>query len=296
MGPFIEKAKSLGFIAVGFAKPARPLHFDHFKAWLDAGKNGDMAWLERNLDVRKDPSKILPNCCTVISLAFPYPSSKRTAKDGFFVARYADPSREDYHARLRSLGRELISFIGEAYPGSKSRVCVDSAPVMERSLAVAAGLGFIGKNNLLILPGHGSYVYLAEILTTAAIAFDPPKLLADQCGPCTRCLDACPAGALEGPFVLDAARCLSYLTVEHRGALEEDVSKKMGRCFLGCDRCQEACPFNTGDERSEVVLPSTDDFLNMDEVEFQARFGNTAFARPGLEKLKRNIHAVRKDR
>ena len=296
MGPFVEKAKALGFIAVGFTRPGRPLHFDHLRAWLDAGKNGDMEWLARNLDVREDPSRMLRNCSTVISLAYPYPSAIPETRDGFSVARYADPAKKDYHARLKSLCRELVLLIEDTYPGGKSRVCVDSAPVMERSIAVAAGLGFIGKNNLLILTGYGSYFYLAEIFTTAAIPFSPPEPLADQCGLCSLCLDACPMGALESPFVLNASRCLSYLTVEYKGPLGDDFSKKMGKCFFGCDRCQEACPFNSEGKRPEVVLPSTDEFLNMENEAFQARFGKTAFARAGIDKLKRNIRAVRKGR
>lgn len=291
-----EKAKSLGFLAVGFSKPGRPLHVDHFKAWLAEGKNAGMAWLARNLDVREDPSRMVGNCRTLISLAYPYSSFKPKTKDGFCTARYAAPDKEDYHARLRSLCRELISFIRERDPRSKSRVCVDTAPVMERSLAAAAGIGFIGKSNLLILPGYGSYFYLAEIFTTAAIPFDPVEPLAGQCGPCTLCLDACPTGALEKPFLLDAAKCLSYLTVEYKGILGDDVSQGMGKCFLGCDRCQEVCPFNKEPDRSVGVLPSTDEFLNMEDDAFRARFGKTAFARAGLDKLKGNVRAVRKDR
>jgi len=291
-----EKAKSLGSLAVGFSRPARPLHFDRFKAWLAEGKNADMAWLASNLEVREDPSRILPNCRTIISLAYPYSSLKPETKDGFSTARYAAPAKEDYHARLRSLGRELISLIQERHPGSKSRVCVDTAPVMETSLAIAAGLGFIGKNNLLILPGFGSYHYLAEIFTTAAIPFDRPEPLANQCGLCSLCLDACPTGALESPYVLNAARCLSYLTVEHKGSLAGDIPGRMGRCFFGCDRCQEACPFNEEAGRSEMVLSSTDELLTMEDGAFQTRFGKTALARAGLDKLKANIRAARKGR
>jgi len=294
MIPLVEEAKSLGFIAVGFSKPGRPLHFDHFKAWLDAGKNAEMRWLEKNLDLRENPSRMLENCLTVISLAYPYPATKPTTKDGFSVARYADPANEGYHFRLRSLCKRLISFVEGTFPGSRSRVCVDSAPVMERSLAAAAGIGFIGKNNLLIIPGYGSYFYLAEIFTTAVIPFDPAEPMAGQCGTCSLCLDACPTGALESPFALNASRCLSYLTVENKGAFGDDLSERMGKCFFGCDRCQEACPFNKKGDMSEVVLPSTDEFLNMEDGAFQSRFGKTAFARAGLDRLKGNVRAVRK--
>jgi epoxyqueuosine reductase len=296
MLPFIEKAKSLGFIAVGFTAPGRPLHFEHFRAWLDAGKNADMAWLARNVDVREDPSRMLGNCQTVISLAYPYPAVKPRTIDGFSVARYTNPSEEDYHTRLRSLCRELVLLIEGKYPGSKSRVCVDSAPVMERSLAVAAGLGFIGRNNLLIIPGYGSYLYLAEIFTTAALPFHPAEPMAGRCGLCSLCLDACPMGALEAPFVLNASNCLSYLTVEYKGTIAGDFATRMEKCFFGCDRCQEACPFNGESDRSEAVLPSTAEFLDMENEAFQKRFGKTALARAGIEKLKGNIRGARKGR
>jgi len=294
MIPLIEEAKSLGFIAVGFSKPVRPLHFDRFKAWLDGGKNAEMRWLERNLDLRENPSRMIENCLTVISLAYPYPAAKPTTEDGFSVARYADPVNEEYHFRLKPLCKTLITLVEGTFPGSRSRVCVDSAPVMERSLAAAAGIGFIGKNNLLIIPGYGSYFYLAEIFTTAVIPFGPAEPMAGQCGACSLCLDACPTGALESPFALNASRCLSYLTVENKGAFGDDLSERMGKCFFGCDRCQEACPFNKEGDTAEVVLPSTDELLNMEDGAFQSRFGKTSFARAGLKKLKGNVRAVRK--
>jgi epoxyqueuosine reductase len=252
-----------------------------------------MAWLRRNLDVREHPSKMLRNCRTVISLAYPYPARKPETLDGFSVARYANPVTEDYHARLRMLCGELVSLIDENSPGSRNRICVDSAPLLERSIAVAAGIGFIGKNNLLIIPGYGSYLYLAEILTTAAIPFSSLSPSTNQCGTCSLCLDSCPTGALEKPFVLNSSRCLSYLTVEYEGDLKADLGTIMAKCFLGCDRCQEVCPFNGEGHASEVVLPSTDALLGMDEENFERDFGRTAFARAGLEKLKSNIRTAR---
>ena len=292
----VEKAKSLGFVAFGFTAPGRPPHFERFTAWLEDGKDAGMAWLRRNLDIRENPSKMLRNCRTVISLAYPYPARKPETIDGFSVARYANPVQEDYHTRLRRLCGELVSLIKENDPGSRNRICVDSAPLLERSIAAAAGIGFIGKNNLLIIPGYGSYFYLAEILTTTAIPFPPLASDTDPCGSCSLCLDSCPTGALEKPFLLNASRCLSYLTVEQEESLTTDLGAIMGNCFFGCDRCQEVCPFNREGDTSIVVLPSTDALLNMDEENFERDFGRTAFARAGLKKLKANIRAARKGR
>lgn len=290
----VAKAKSLGFVAVGFTRPARPAHFDRFRAWLEQRKNADMPWLARNTDIREDPSRLLESCKTIISLAYPYSFRKPETADGFSVARYAAPFQEDYHARLMKLCREISDIIEGEYSDSRSRVCVDSAPLLERSIALISGLGFIGKNNMIIIPGYGSYVYLAEILTTAFIPFSPIEPLPNQCGLCSNCLDACPKGALEKPFTLDASRCLSYLTVEHKGDLQPnlDLANAMEKCFFGCDRCQEVCPFNREKSEPQAVLPSTDTLLNMDEKAFQEQFGRTALARGGLERLKRNIRAV----
>jgi len=289
-----EKARSLGFVAVGFTEPVRAPCFDRFRAWLDAKKNGDMAWLGKHLDVRENPSRMLKGCRTIISLAYPYPPRQPQTEDGFFVARYANPVLVDYHTRMRSLCSELVSLIKANDPASRNRVCVDSAPIVERTFAAVAGVGFIGKNNLLIVPGYGSYVYLAEILTTAAMVFPFPRPVPCACGSCSLCLEACPTGALERAFSIDAAKCLSYLTVEYQGKLEAGLGTALGKCFFGCDRCQEVCPFNRQSDASEVLLPSTDVLLGMDAEAFERDFGRTAFARTGLEKLKENIYAARK--
>jgi epoxyqueuosine reductase len=288
-----KKAQELGFIAVGVSRPGIPPYFDRFEAWLSKAKHADMAWLEKNREVRADPIRLLKECKTVISLAYPYPSQKVGTSDGYTVSRYAQPTFEDYHVRLKRLCRELIRIIEESDRASKSRVCVDSAPLLEKGVAYAAGIGFIGKNNMLIIPGYGSYFYLAEILTTHETELKKEKTFENRCGQCTRCIDACPTGALETPFLLNAAKCLSYLTIEHKGPMDTAYGRHMGDCFFGCDRCQEACPFNKEQGTTKVLLPSTDSLLRMDECLFQIEFGKTAFARAGIEKIKANIQTMR---
>jgi epoxyqueuosine reductase len=289
----IKSSKQLGFIAIGFSRPGRPLYFDRFLKWLSDRKYADMAWFERRIALREDPSRILEGCETIISLAYPYPFKRPTTPDGFYVSRYSTPSVLDYHDRLKKLCGSLLEVIKDRYRGSLHRICVDSAPVLERGLAFTSGIGFFGKNNMLIIPGYGSYFYLAEIFSTAPLEFPHVTPMQNQCGSCTLCVDACPTGALEKPFSLDASRCLSYLSIEYKGELPGTLAPKMGRCFFGCDRCQEACPFNGGDASTETSLPVTEVFLNMKKEEFREKYGKTALGRAGLEKLKANIRAAR---
>jgi epoxyqueuosine reductase len=290
---FTEQAKTLGFIAIGFSQPHRPAHFDSFRSRLADRKHGDMTWLERNPEVREDPSKLLEGCQTIISLAYPYPNARHETEDGYWVARYADPSREDYHFRLKELGEALSRVIQNDYPGSRARVCVDSTPILEKSIAWQSGLGFIGKNTLLVIPGYGSYFYLVEILTTAPLQYPVIEPVPDSCGACTACMEACPTGALEKPFHLNASKCLAYLTIEQKGGISPALRPEMKKCFLGCDRCQEACPFNEGALTTNVSMPSADEILYMGEEDFKNRFGRTSLARPGMEKIKSNLRAAR---
>jgi len=290
---FTARAQELDFIAVGFSRPHRPAYFDSFLNRLADRKHGDMTWLERKLEVREDPSKLLEGCQTIISLAYPYPNARHETEDGYRVARYADPSREDYHFRLKKLGEDLSEWIQKDYPGSRARVCVDSSPILEKSIACQSGLGFIGKNTLLVIPGYGSYFFLVEILTTAPLQYPVIEPMPDSCGACTACMEACPTGALEKPYHLNALKCLAYLTIEHKGDIPPALGPMMKKCFLGCDRCQEACPFNKGALTTNVSMPSADEILHMGEEDFKKKFGRTSLARPGMVKIKSNLRAAR---
>jgi len=282
-----------GFIGIGFSLPARPLFFDQFTSWISAGKNAGMSWLGRNINLREDPSLMLEGCRTVISLAYPYSSGRILTTDGLMVSRYSSPDKDDYHLRVKRLCKEIVNLFKQNDGSCSARICIDSAPVLERSMAYAAGIGFIGKNNMLIIPGSGSYFYLAEIFTSMALEIPAVRRMENQCGSCTRCIEACPMAALETPFAIDASRCLSYLTIEYKGQVGSMEGRRMGNCFLGCDRCQEACPFNSIEKSNEILLPSSNEILEMQNEEFIRKFGRTALKRAGLEKIKGNINAIR---
>ena len=286
---------NLGFIKAGFSRPEKPAFFDRYLSWLSSKKNAGMSWMERNNEIRQDPGLLLEGCSAIISLAYPYPAKKPFTADGCCVARYSLPHQEDYHRRLRKLCNSLCDMIKEYFPECSTRICIDSAPILERSYAYSAGIGFIGKNNMVIIPGYGSFFYLAEILTTAPIVLTEEKPVKNLCGSCTLCLDACPSGALERAYSIDASRCLSYLTVEDKEPLTREQGKKAGRCFFGCDVCQEVCPFNKKEETKDFSLPSAKDILEMDNDFFREKYGVSALYRTGLEKIKSNIRAVTLD-
>ncbi|MFC1862499.1 tRNA epoxyqueuosine(34) reductase QueG [Thermodesulfobacteriota bacterium] len=290
----IEKAKELGFMGVGFSVPEKPLFFESFNAWLSNKKYADMSWMEKNIELRQDPTRLLGGCRTIISLAYPYPSQKSYTVDGFSVSRYSQPRKEDYHFRLKTLCRELVGLIKENFSKSSSRICVDSAPILERSFAYSSGIGFWGKNNMLVIPGYGSYFYLAEILTSVPLQVPEIDPMESKCGSCTSCIDSCPTGALCKPYDMDASRCLSYLTIESKEVVNSEAGARMDDCFFGCDRCQEVCPFNIVEKSREIVLPETEELLQMTDEDFKGAFGSTALARAGLEKIKSNISAVKK--
>jgi epoxyqueuosine reductase len=241
-----ERARALGFHAVGFARADRPLDEDHarYRAFLERGLHGEMTWLADNAGARRtlDGPAILEGARTVVCLARRYarddagdpPLSRR-------IARYA--RGQDYHVFLRKKLQRLAAFLRTR--GGEARALLDTAPVLERAWAARAGLGFVGKNGLLIVPGQGSACLLGEVVTTLELdEADYGRPIGERCGSCRACLDACPTAAFPEPFVLDARRCIAYLTIEARSVPPPELREAVGAHLFGCDDCQDVCPYN----------------------------------------------------
>ena len=294
------EAGSLGFSACGVA-PAGPLPqavAEQYRRWLDAGCQADMAYLANNLEKRLNPQLLVEGARTVVSLAMNYYTDEALSPEGYAFARYA--RGRDYHDLMRERLRMLMSALSlEEYVDG--RPFCDTAPVDERYWAVRSGLGWQGRSGQLIIPQAGTYFFLGELIICRDVDhYDTP--MSSRCGNCRRCLDACPTGALLGDGTLDARRCLSYLTIEHRGDFPEQVGEEMGQCVYGCDRCAEVCPWNrfarVTSERdfhpSEALRSMTaDDWANLTVEQYRALFKGSAVKRAKYEGLRRNIAAVK---
>jgi len=251
-----EEGARLGFALVGVTTPHPPAHVDVYRSWIAAGRHGQMAYLasERGLARRSDLRQILPECQSVLVVALRYDQPGPAQAQGARIAAYAHG--RDYHdvlpERLERLLAALRQAAGVDFP---YRIYTDTGPILERELAQRAGLGWIGKNTCLIHPRLGSYLLLGEALLALPLAPDPP-FLPDRCGTCTRCVDACPTGCILPDRTLDASRCISYLTIEHKGTIPADLRPAIGDWLFGCDICQEVCPWN---RRAEAPLPDPGD-------------------------------------
>jgi epoxyqueuosine reductase len=291
------RALELGFDRVATGAATAPEHGAALEAWLDAGYAGTMGYLERGRADRLDPARLLPGCRSVVAVAMSYnPGASAEEDDWRPVSRYA--RGRDYHDVIRPRLLELGAFIRTAAGGSvTSRAAVDSSAVLERDLAARAGLGWVGKNTNLLSPSLGSYFFIGIVLTTAALPFDERE--PDRCGTCTACLDACPTRAFVVPYVLDARRCISYLTIEHRGDIAGELAEQVGEWMFGCDVCQEVCPWNRkaapGHEPALAPsgsLGSLESLLALDPDAFRARFRGTALWRTKRAGLLRNAAVV----
>lgn len=293
-----DRAAALGFLACGITHPGPTAHGDRLDSWLAKGYAGTMRYLHRQARRRKDPRLIAPEALSVVVVLDNYYSADAVPESGPKVARYA--VGEDYHRvtiqRVDELARTLRDL------GARTaRAYTDAGPVPERELAQRAGLGWIGKNTMLIRPGAGSFFFIGSIFTDLALEPDAPFEL-DHCGSCTRCLDACPTGAFVEPRVLDATRCISYLTIEQKGPIPDPLIGRLEGWVFGCDICNEVCPWNqrfAAPSRVEAFHPRRDlagadpDFFErMNDAEFQRRFGDTPLERAGLTGMRRNFRAA----
>jgi epoxyqueuosine reductase len=292
-------AVAAGFDLCGIARADRHPRLARLADWVAAGQSGSMTYLADSLDERLDPRRVLPSARSVVSLGCvyntPFPYSLTQPQDRAAIARYA--WGDDYHEVLRHRLRRLVTWMAEtAGPGLEAFSCVDSGPVQERVHAEQAGLGWIGKNTCLINPEHGSWIFLAEVLTNAEL--EPDAALPDQCGTCTRCLDACPTGAIVEPYRLDARRCLSYLTIEERGAIDLDRRADIGPQVFGCDLCQDVCPWNrraavsadpAWQPRGPLLFPRLTELCALDDDEWRALLGRSALRRAGLARIRRSL-------
>jgi epoxyqueuosine reductase len=286
-----EEAQREGFTRVRITAADDAPRFDRFESWIAAGFHAGMRYLEETAAVRRSPRELLSGARSVVCLAAPHSPEPYDAPDGSRYARYA--RGPDYHGSLRTRAVRVVDRARSRLPGDwTSRICVDSTPLAERAFAAAAGLGWIGKNGCLIDAEQGSYLLLAEILTDLDLPPDAP--VAEQCGSCVRCLDACPTGALRAPGVLDASRCIAYWTIEHAGPIPDAWKESIAGHVFGCDVCQEVCPWNAplaaraATSAGAPEAPSRADVLAMGKGAWRRRFGKTAVNRAARRGLQRN--------
>lgn len=295
------KAHQLGFAACGVA-PAEAMaepYASRLRQWIAEGQHGEMDYLERQLEKRLDPRLVMEGAVSVVSVALNYFPKTSLSTESYQIARYA--YGKDYHEVMRERLRQLMTALGleEHIDG---RPFCDTAPIDERYWARRCGLGWIGRHTQLIIPRAGSHFFLGELLLKHPFdTYDSP-IEKTFCGKCHRCITACPTAALDGER-LDARRCLSYLTIEHRGDLPVETGKKMGNCMYGCDRCAEACPWNQFATATEVeefhpsaalLAMSKDDWDNLTVEQYRTLFKGSAVKRAKYEGIVRNIHCLKK--
>jgi epoxyqueuosine reductase len=295
-------AREVGFDECGIS-PAGQLedHALHMESWLAKGFQGSMSYLERNRQKRYNPSLLVEGAQSVISVLLNYfPAEQLTENNSYQISKYAYGG--DYHQLIREKLRKLLMMITEKTGPLTARVFTDSAPVLDRAWAQKSGLGFIGKNTCLIHPRKGSFFFIGHIISSLEVQ-SPTVEITDYCGTCRRCIDACPTAALVDAHVLDARRCISYLTIENKGELPAELKPAFGNWIFGCDICQDVCPWNryARPHNEPAFLPinrlrnmNKDDWEGLDEQLFDELFTGSAMQRTGFKGLKRNIDFLKK--
>ena len=295
------EAAQLGFVACGFTRAdAADAAGINLTRWLEAGNHGGMEWMQSRAHHRVSPTALWPEAKSAIALGMSYapasdPRSLGDHPDLGRISVYAQGG--DYHKTVKKALKALARFIVARAP-SELKVFVDTAPVMEKPLAQAAGIGWQGKHTNLVSRDHGSWLFLGVILTRLELEPDPPADDGRHCGSCRRCLDACPTQAFDGPHRIDARRCISYLTIEHDGAIPEQFRQAMGNRIYGCDDCLAVCPWNRFAEaaaanraflpRAELAAPRLADLLALDDAAFREMFAGSPIKRIGVKRMIRN--------
>ena len=295
------EAKRLGFAVCGIAKAGvvPQEEVKRFTDWIEGGNHGTMSYLERNNDKRENPTLLVPGCKSIICVAMSY-AQPATPTNRLHLSRYA--RGKDYHRVVKDRLHALLKSINEA-TGARGRAFCDSAPILEHYWAEQAGIGRVGLNHQLIIPGLGTFFFLGELFIDQEAEADTP-IDHNLCINCNRCIINCPTGALTKTG-FDARKCLSYLTIEHRGELPENIGKKMGNCFYGCDRCNASCPHNGNNEQetADELLPSAElsemsdeEWFTLSEEKYNSLFKESAVERAGYAQLMRNINEIKKQR
>ena len=291
-------ALETGFDLAGVAAADAPAELAFFAQWVGRGYAGEMAYLTEQVEKRSGLRAAFPWARSVIAVGLQYdtpaPYSVDVPAERGWIARYA--WGDDYHDVMKAMLERLVERLATEIGPFRSRVYVDTGPIVERAWAAAAGLGAWGKNTCLLHPEHGSWFFLGEVVTDLDLDADAPR--PDMCGSCTACLDACPTGALPAPYVLDATRCISYLTIEVKGAIPEDRREGIGRNAFGCDICQDVCPWNRRRRhrgpaafapRPGLLAPDLAELAGLDDAAFRERFRNSAVKRAKRRGLLRNV-------
>ncbi len=296
-----KEALRLGFDVCGISPAVDSGELEHYMSWITGGHHATMSYMERNIDKRLNPRLLVDGAKSIISVALNYYPHQKQPTYAPQFAYYA--YGKDYHDIVKAKLKLLLNFIQQHNPSTKGRFFSDSAPVLERFWAARSGIGFIGKNTLLIIPGKGSFFFLGELIVDLELDFDSP--IPENCGTCTRCIDACPTDAIEKPFLLNSNKCISYQTIENRDEISTEVSPRLKNYVFGCDICQKVCPWNrfSSPHGTTDFLP-TNEFMSIDlhklskmnEKEYQELFRGSAVKRAKFIGLKRNINAISKNR
>jgi epoxyqueuosine reductase len=288
---------ALGFDLVGISPVQAPAHRESFAEWLRRGFHGEMAYMARTAEKRSHPGEFLPWARSIVSVALNYKTPVERKAEGICgrIARYA--WGDDYHDVMQVRLMRLLEFLRHAAgPEVQGRIFVDAGPVMDRAVGARAGIGWFGKNTNLLSMQVGSFFFLGELFLN--LELEPDRPIRDRCGQCRLCLDACPTNAFVGPYVLDARKCISYLTIELKGAIPRELRPPMGDHIFGCDICQDVCPYNVKDRptretafrpRPSLQAPELIPLLSLSEAEFKARFAGSPILRAKRRGFVRNV-------